>query len=231
MKNKLNGLIVILSIIAITYNIILFIFTGFVDHTSSFWVSWSFMTIAFLSIIGITLVFGKKIFSLKDWLFAYPFVRYSAIYITCEFIVSTCFIVAEKKISWQWPTATQLIVLIVYAIVFISCLVSKETIQKVDAKVNEKTRFVRLLKIDADMLVEKCNDPALNKKCLDFAEAVRYSDPMSSDALFELEKDIALTVSECDRAITQNEYDLASELCDKAMLLLSERNKKTKALK
>ena len=38
-------------------------------------------------------------------------------------------------------------------------------------------------------------------------------------------------VTDFDEALVKKDYLLASELCDKASILLAERNKKTKALK
>ena len=113
----------------------------------------------------------------------------------------------------------------------VSCFLSKETIGDVHIKVSDKTRFIKLLGVDAQMLVEKCSDTETKRECHKFAEAVRYSDPMSSEALFELEKELALTVSQCDKAIEANDFVTAKDLCAKAILQLTERNKKCKALK
>ena len=54
---------------------------------------------------------------------------------------------------------------------------------------------------------------------------------MSNEALFELEKEITLAVSECSELLDSNDLAKASEVCDKASLMLKERNKKCKALK
>ncbi|MBR3966360.1 MAG: hypothetical protein IKJ91_04705 [Clostridia bacterium] len=231
MKNKLTRFILILSIVTVTYNIVLFLIAGFTGHSAAFWISWACMMIGFAILIAAISIIGTKSFSLRDWLFGYPFIRHSIIYIICTFVISTICMVLNHMIPWQLVLALQIIVLAAYLVFSISCMVAKETIQKVDLKVSDKTRFIRLLKIDAEMLVEKCDEPELKQRYMQFAEAVRYSDPMSSDTLFELEKDIALMVAECDSAITNKEYALASELCDRVQLLLSERNKKTKVLK
>ena len=84
---------------------------------------------------------------------------------------------------------------------------SKETIDEIHDKVSDKKGFIKLLRADSETIVAKCNDPELKKKLQSFSEEIRYSDPMSND------------VAE------------ANDLCDKAHLLLVERNKKCKALK
>jgi len=231
MKNKLRGFILILLIAVVIYNMSLFLLAGFADHEASFWVSWVFMTIAFAATLGGLLILGSKAFFLRDWLFGYPFVKYSVLYLLLEFVVSILFMCLDGISAWQWAFVVQFLLLALYGIVFIACAIAKDTIKNVDLKISDKTRFIRLLKADAEMLEEKCGDATLKSRCREFAEAVRYSDPISSDALFALEKEITLTVTECDKAIVAADYAVASELCEKALLLLTERNKKTKALK
>ena len=81
------------------------------------------------------------------------------------------------------------------------------------------------------MIVDKCSDPELKAAFQKLAEDIRYSDPMSNPCLFELEKQITLTVSNADVAVNQKDYANAMLLCNQAKLLLTERNKKCKALK
>ena len=231
MKNKLTRFILILSIIAVTYNVVLFLLAGFSNHSAAFWLSWASMMLAFSFIIGAMFVLGTKSFSLRDWLFGYPFVRHCTIYIACTFFTSLIFMIFNRVVPWQWALAVHIVILAIYLVFFISCMIAKETIQKVDLKISDKTRFIRLLRADVEMLVEKCDDPSLKKLFMEFSDAVRYSDPMSAEALFELEKEIAFTVTQCDETLSKKDYITSKELCKKALLLLSERNKKTKVLK
>lgn len=228
-KSKMLG--AMLAIVFIAYNVVLFLLCGFTDHESTFWISWLFTVIAFgaLAVSGVLL--GKRGRFLRDWLFGYPIVKHSTIYIICEFIVSTIFIIFESSVKWEIAFAVQFIFLAVYLVFAISCFLAKQTIDEVHTKVEDKTRFIKLLRSDTEMLAVKCEDTAVKVKCQKLAEAVRYSDPMSSEALFELEKELTLTVSECDKAITEKNYEEAGRLCDKASILLIERNKKCKALK
>lgn len=231
LTKKGKFLAAILAIAFVAYNCIFFLLCGFTGHTAVFWISWGFMIVAFAAMAIVGLVLGKQGMLLRDWLFGFPIVRHSAIYLILEFVSSTLFVVFEEKIPWGWVLAIQLLFFAVYLIFAISCFLAKDTIAEVNTKVSDKTRFIKLLRTDAEMLVEKCGDPALAEKCRKFAEAVQYSDPMSDEALFELEKDLAFTVSECDKAIVAQEYGKAEQLCDKASLLLTERNRKCKALK
>lgn len=228
-KGKMVG--AILAIIFVAYHVTLFAICGFAGHTSVFWVSWVFMLVAFAAITASCVILGQRGLFLRDWLFGFPIIKHSTVYVIAEFLVSCVFIIFEKSIRTGLAFGLQFLLLCVYGVCAVSCFLSKETIDDVHTKVSDKTRFIKLLAVDAKMLVEKCSDPETKEECRKLAEQIRYSDPMSSEALFELEKDLALTVSQCDKAIEAKDFVAAKEFCAKAMLQLSERNKKCKALK
>lgn len=231
MSKKGKMIAAILAIAFIAYNVTLFAVCGFTEHTSVFWMSWVFMLVAFAAMTVSGVILGKRGLFLRDWLFGFPIIKHSTVYIMAELLVSCIFIILEDNIRPGLAFGLQFLMLCIYGICAVSCFLSKEMIDDVHTKVSDKTRFIKLLSIDAEMLVEKCPDPDTKEECRKLAESVRYSDPMSSEALFELEKDLTLTVSQCDRAIEEKDFTAAKEFCAKAMLQLAERNKKCKALK
>ena len=152
-------------------------------------------------------------------------------FLIAELTASIVLMFLEKSAPWGWAFTVQFLLLCVYGICAISCFLTKETINDVHTKVSDKTRFIKLLHADAELLVEKCSDPDTKEEFRKLAEAIRYSDPMSSEALQELEGELSHTLSECDRNITAQDFTAAKELCIKAKLLLAVRNKMCKALK
>lgn len=215
----------------VVYNTVFWMLCGFSDHEATFWISWAFMTVAFIALAVSSALLGQRGLLLRDWLFGYPIVRHSTIYIISEFIASTLFVIFEESVSWQVAFCVQLILFAVYLVFAISCFLAKATIDEVHTKVSDKTRFIKLLRTDVEMLCEKCDDPRLKSRLLKLAEDVRCSDPMSNESLFELEKELTLTVTQCDQAVTERRYGDAVQLCERAALLLVERNKKCRALK
>lgn len=228
-KGKMLG--AILAIAFVVYNIIFFVLCGFADHTPVFWMSWVFMNLAFIAMACIGLLLGKKGMFLRDWLFGYPLIRHTTLYLIFEFIGSTVFVIFEKQIGWGWAFCVQLLILAVYLVFAISCFMAKDTISEVHTKVSDKTRFIKLLRVDVEMLVKKCADAETREQCRQLAETIRFSDPMSDEALFELEKELAFAVSQCERTIDLEDYETAQGWCAKAFILLEERNEKCKALK
>ena len=230
-SNKFKMFIAIFVILLVVYNIVFWIIFGFQGHEATFWISWIFMLVAFatLMISSVLLVFQRM--ELKDWLFGYPIVRHNTWYLSVEFIVSTLCVILEKRMPWQWAFTLQIILFAVYLVFAISCFLAKTTIDDVRTRVKDKTQYMKYLRSDVEMLCEKCGDAKLKPRLLKLAEAVRFSDPMSDEALADLEGVLSMTISECDHAITEQRFDEAEKLCEKASLLLLERNKKCKALK
>lgn len=221
----------ILGIVFVAYQVALFSLCGFGGHGAVFWMSWGFMMAAFVAMTVSFTVLGQRGMFLRDWLFGFPIVKHSTVFLMAELAVSSVFILFEERIPAGWAFGLQFLLLCIYGICAISCFLSKEIIEDVHAKVGGKTEYMKLLRAEAEMLVEKCPDGDTREECRRLAEAVRYSDPMSAEALGELEEELASAVSQCDKAVSEGEFGAARELCARAMLLLAERNRKCKALK
>lgn len=220
----------VLSILFAAYNLVLFIVAGF-EHTEVFWISWVFVLLGFAAMAIVGVFLGKEGLMLRDWIFGFPMIRCTTIYIVVEFILSVIFMLLEYDVSWQLAFVIQFIVFGLFIGLVASCFAAKRTIDTVRTNIKDKTTFIRMLRVDAEMLVEKCSDAETKAACQKLSEDIRFSDPMSSEALFELEKDIALAVSNCGDAITAGDFETAKMYCGKASMLLIERNKKCKVLK
>ena len=99
-------------------------------------------------------------------------------------------------------------------------------IEKTEDKVQKKTAFIKTIKVEIDSLTVK-TDEAENKKALkELSDIIRYSDPVSQEALEELESQIEekvkfLSVGE------GNQKELIAEI----KKLMEQRNIKCKELK
>lgn len=230
--SRVKKIAIILAITFLTYNIVLFAVCGFVGHGASFWISYAFMMIAFVVIVGSGYALKSRGVQAKDWFLGYPIIKHCIFYMVIELFLSTLFVALDYFDSpWWIALVAQTIVLAVFLILVISCFVAKETIVEVQTKVNDATSFIKLLQVDVEMVAEKVTDTSLKETFLKLAEQVRYSDPMSNENLFELEKQITLQVSNASSCIMLNDNEGALQCCNRATILLTERNKKCKALK
>ena len=223
--------LIMLALMFVVYNIFLFVIAGFTDHTAVFWLSWFFVLLGFAVMAIVSIFLGKGGLHMRDWIFGFPMVMYTYIYIIGELLLSIVFMLLEYDASWQLAFLLQLVLICIYMVFVVGCFFAKQTVCEVKTNVKDKTMFIRMLRVDAEMLVEKCSDSETKELCKKLAEDIRFSDPMSNEALFELEKEIAHAVSCCNDAIVAGEFETAKEYCNKASVLLVERNKKCKVLK
>lgn len=80
-------------------------------------------------------------------------------------------------------------------------------------------------------LLQGHRDPQKNKRhplreaAGKFAEAIRFSDPVSNASLSEIESELSACVDEIQRAVTDDDSTGAIALLDRANVLLLERNR------
>ena len=101
----------------------------------------------------------------------------------------------------------------------------KEYKLELEEKVEKKVFYIKSLQVDIEMLASAERDADTKAALTKLAEKIRFSDPMSSEVLAELEAEITAKVKELKTA--ENKAAIITVLD----LLLTERNKKAKLLK
>ena len=220
------------GVVFLVYHVLLFVIAGFEDHGAPFWMSYAFMLSAFASIVINALMLKNRNLQPCDFMFGYPVLKHCVIFVGIELLLSTLFMLLDgNDVSWIVAFVPQFLILAFHVVLITSCYMAHDTIQEIETKVKDATTFIKLLRVDVEMVAQKCAHPEAKVAFEKLAEDVHFSDPMSNPCLFELEKQITLTVSNADFAVNQNDYASAMQLCNQAKLLLTERNKKCKALK
>ena len=74
-------------------------------------------------------------------------------------------------------------------------------------------------------MATQCDDSNASASVKDLAEELRYSDPVSSAALLEIEAALSAIVDELQSAIIDGDITAISQLCRKASAVLTERNR------
>lgn len=241
---KIRGIIsiAVLALFFFVYNISVFVVNGYFTFGDrfkyyngvSFWSSYAFVLLAF-GVVGITFlvtVLAKA--ELKDAFLRLPIFIHSIAFLVFEIIVSSVFMTLDTFFYldlWYLAIPVQLILLAIHIAVVVSSFFVKSHVKTVDNKVKDKTNFIRLLKVDVDIIAEGATDPAVREAYVGLSEQVRYSDPMSHESLFELEKQIIECLDFAKRCVEQGNNDAALKNCEIASRMLFERNEKTKVLK
>ncbi|MBR2571524.1 MAG: hypothetical protein IKE30_05285 [Clostridia bacterium] len=219
--NKRNGYL-ILGIVYAVFTAIAFAvpFT----KTPVFWVSYLFGLVAVCFQIPLWTK-ALKGESLKSKFLGFPVLYIGVTYLTVQLIISLIMMAVSGIPIWV-AIIVDVVILAITCTLVLSGDVAKTAIEKTEEKVQTKTSFIKGLKADVDILLSKEEDPEVKKELESLADDIRYSDPMSSDTLEDIEKKIVEIVTAISIA-GQNKMDLIAE----AKELIQQRNIKCKALK
>lgn len=221
-KSAKRACAIILVIAFILFNVIAF--AAPTDKTTAFWIAYAFTVIAFALQIGIWNLAFKASETLKSKFLGIPIIYVSVVYFTLQLIAFAVVMIFPLIPSWIVVIACALI-LGISAICLISADAARDEINYVEEKVNRKVFYIRELQADVEMLADQEQNLETKASLTSLAEKIRYSDPMSSEVLADLEGKIYEKVTALKT--TDNKSEIIAELD----LLLIERNKKAKILK
>ena len=217
------------GIIFLIYNISLFSLAGFKGHAPAFWLSYGFVWVACVAVAVVMLFVSSESMRLRDWLFMWPLSKHSTLYIAAEFLASVLVMIFSNKIGAGVAVVIQLLLLGVYAVFASSCLIASETVKEMRQDTQDNTAWMRMMRVESDLAAKEATGNTDIYETL--AEQFRYSDPVSNPGLEELEAEIYACVGDMRRSLRAGDYAAAEDLCEKAGMLLEERNAKCKALK
>lgn len=222
MKKNKNLAYIALLVSLVLFNVVTFVIP--VEKTSAFWTAYAFTTVAFLVQIGVWSVAFKKDNSPKSKILGVSTISVGLIYLVLQLVAFAIFMAI--------PTIENWIVILTCAILLglsILCLIgteyAKDKVTEVETKVQTKVFYIRSLQVDVEMIADGEKDMSVKAELIKLAEKIRFSDPMSNDALRELEEKISEKVEALKTS--ENKTELINELSS----LITERNKKVKLLK
>lgn len=125
----------------------------------------------------------------------------------------------------------QILILAIYAVVAIMALMSKDIAQDVSDNVRVGVTAIKTMQVDVEMLMEQAKDATLKNSLRKLSETIRYSDPMSNEAVIDIEDQIMQALAEL-RVLCENDLTLdAMNTCKSVELLFMQRNRLLKATK
>lgn len=227
-KKKTVGLsFAVWGIAFVVYNLIIFLFMK--PQSPVFWISYGFMVLAFgLQILGMYLSF--KEFSVQAVFFGIPLAQFTLFYFFAELFMSFVFMIFQQ-ITWKVPLVLQIVLLAVYAVVAIVSVATRDVAVAAKDKVQNSAAAMRMNTVDVEMLRDDAKDPELKKMLGRLAEAIRYSDPMTNEAVADVDARIRQETFALQTYCEDNDVNSAKDSCSKLQRLYVERNKKLLASK
>ena len=230
MKKTFNYYSICWLISLAVFNVIAFVtpneIAGISKFTGAFWVGYIFITLAFIGQLGCAF----KAENLKKLFYNIPLisVSYTGL-VVMLFVGIIC--TAVPFIPYWVGIIACLLVLAFSAISVIKATVAADVVSEVDEKIKEQTQFIKLLTADAEHLMSSSKTAELKAEAKKVYEAIRYSDPMSNEALADIEGQIQSEFAFFTQAIRSEDLELAKSVADGLLNLIDARNKKCKVLK
>lgn len=220
-KNSTKGY-VILGILFALVSIIAFAVPT--AKTATFWAAYVFTAAAFAAQIGIWKTTLGKEGTLKSKFLGFPVVHIGIVYAIIQTVAFAVFLFVPTLPVWSAIVVCSVIAGI-SAVCMISADAGRDEIERVEAKVQKKVFYIRELQADIELLADNETNADVKTALTQLAEKIRFSDPMSSEQLADLENKISSKVAELKA--TSNKLEIITELNS----LFDERNKKCKILK
>lgn len=231
MKKNFKFYIIAWGTLLALFNLITFIvpaIPGVEKYTASFWVGYIFITLAFIGQLGCAFM----VFKHDEHRMAFyniPLINSSFIGLAATFIAGfLCMII---PFPYWLSVIICIAVLAVNAFAVLKAKVAVDAVASIDKNVKEKTFFIKSLTIDAETLEASAGDDAIKAECHKVAEALKYSDPMSSDALSSVEGQITVKFADLSAAVAENDKEKTITIAKEVIVLIGDRNKKCKLLK
>jgi len=219
MKKDTKQVLIIGVAAFVFYNVAAFVIPCL--KTPVFWISWVFTLMAFA-------VAGYAVYTsliqktdVKSRFYGFPIARIGVIYLVAQALVGGVFMSFGNVIAWWLAVVVFAAGFAVAVIGLVSADAVVEQIQEMDDKLKRDVSVMRSLQSKVGALTVQCQDEALQA----FAEELRYSDPVSNEALADTEAELSACVDALQAAITQGNAEQIPQLCKKASAQLAERNR------
>ena len=220
-KNSSKGY-AILGILLVLVSVLAF--TVPLAKATAFWISYAFTVIAFVAQIIIWKSALGRTEALKSKFLGFPVIHIGIVYLVVQIIAFSVFLFIPTLPIWSAVVACAAIAG-VSAVCMITSDVGRSEIERVSAKVQEKTFFIKQLRTEIELLADAETDVAVKSALTQLAEKIRYSDPMSNEQIADIEDRIAAKVAELKSSADK------VKIIDELNSLLDERNRKIKILK
>lgn len=227
--NKKTGVmfgIIYLVVFAVLNMLIFFIFD---EKNNVFWTSYAFICIAFaVQIASMFLAF--QALETEAVFFGIPLASLSIFYFFAAVFAGGAFMYFQKA-SFKLAFALQVIILAVYIVVAIASLMSRDVVQDVNDNIKISTTAIKTMNVDVDVLMGMVTDSGLKNQIRKLGETIKYSDPMSNDAVVDIEDQIVQAIAELRILCENGQIEEAKSQCKATELLFLQRNKLLKATK
>lgn len=196
-------------------------------HNTVFWLSYGFGVLA----LALQLYVYPKAFDFEGndvrcKFYGFPLARMATVYLVVQLALSLVFMILSKYVDVKtW------IVVLLYVLVLAAALLGLNTVDAMRDEVirqdtvhKARVDTMRVLQSKSALIASQCDDAETKKVLSKLADSFRFSDPVSSDALADVEASLKAMLDELQSAILEKDYAAAKTLSTKIEAALADRN-------
>ena len=233
MNKRFRSYAIIWAILLIVFNVVCFVIPSLIDgavkYDSTFWIAYAFIMVAFIGQL-ICAHIAFKADNLKKLFYNMPLITISYTGLIIMLIVGAVAMSVPGIPAWA-GTVVCVLVLAFTAIAVVKASWAASEVERIDEKVAAQTSFIKSLTADAEGLAALAKTLDAKAICKKVYEAIRYSDPISSDALSLIEAQITVKMAEFKDALSAGDPAAVNATADELLQIIADRNRKCKAEK
>lgn len=179
------------------------------------------------------LIDGPRIFkisfrngeSVRSKFYGFPIARLGVVYLAVQLVLGLLVMALAK---WVPTWVGMILFAVTLAAAAVGCIAAdmmRDEVERQDVKLKKDVSPMRAMQSKANALVNQCDAPVLKNKLEKLAEDFRFSDPVSSEALADIESSLSACLDELQQSLTDGDMDSATVLCCRAKAALAERNR------
>lgn len=197
--------------------------------TPAFWINYGFITVSFLGQLICAIkalkrdTMHKKFYNVSLSLISY--IGLIAMLLTG----SICMVFMQ--IPYWVGLIGCFIILGVTAVFVISASAAVYTVDNIDQKVKTQTFIIKSLMMDAYAMQNTAKLPEIKDSAKKVYDALRFSDPMSNDALVDIESHIKEKFDVFMKAIKDENVKATESNAEELLVLICDRNNRCKLMK
>ncbi len=190
-----------------------------------FWLSYIFAVISILTQIYVFKVAFNGMKTAKSKFYGFPIAQVGVVYMVVQLVLSLIFM-ALADIAPMWIAVIIYVLILAAATIgFISTDAVRDEIVRQDVKLSTDVSCMTTLRSIIYPLTDQCNDENAKKVLRELSDEFRYSDPVSSEALKEVESTLEAQVGELQGLVMDGKTDDIMVLSKKIKVTLTERNR------
>ena len=145
-----------------------------------------------------------------------------------QLVLGLLFAALGTIVPFAVPLVTYVLLLGAAAVGLIGAEAVREETERQEVRLKKDVSRMRRFQAHVEMLEKEGQIPEAKEALRELSEAFRYSDPVSSEVLQELEEQLAEDLAQLKDALALLEKDKVMELCRKTRRDLEERNQNCK---